>query len=135
MSRDYSKTGNTKSGMVILRGMIMGVLVTAAAMLIFAVLMLVFEVDRRFAVPFSTVSIALGTFFAALFAARRIGDKGYLIGLIVGGLTFAVITLVSLFLSKNGLSYNTLFHFVIMLLSSLIGGIWGVNRKKTQKYI
>ena len=38
-------------------------------------------------------------------------------------------------INRGGLTQNTLFRFVILMLSSVIGGILGVNRKSQHKYI
>ena len=59
--------------------------------------------------------------------AKKIKDNGYIIGAIVGFVLFFVITLISLILG-NSLTLNTLFHFIIFMLSSMVGGIVGVNR-------
>ena len=132
MSDDLLKnTGNKKSAYVL--GGIIGLVISLAAMLLFATVLLFFGIDRAYAAPFATISVGAGSFFASKVAARKIGDKGYLTGLIVGMITFALITAVSLILG-NGLSLNTLFHFVIIMLASVSGGILGVN-KKQKKYI
>ena len=65
--------------------------------------------------------------------AKKTGEKGYLTGIIIGSVVFIVITLFSLIMGNN-LSLNTLFHFIIIMLSSIVGGIMGVN-KKSKKYI
>jgi putative membrane protein (TIGR04086 family) len=73
---------------------------------------------------------------AAFFTARKVGNKGYLIGIIVGLVSFAAVLLVSLLVSKQSIGVNTLFHLVIILISSMIGGILGINSLvKSKKYI
>lgn len=114
-------------------GAVVGVLVTFIMMLVFASILVLLDIDRAYATPFATISIAFGSFIASRIAARKIGDKGYFTGLIIGAVVFIVITAISLFLG-NSLSLNTLFHFIIIMLSSLAGGISGVN-KKTKKLI
>ena len=132
MSDDLLKNiGNKKSAYVL--GGIIGLVVSLVAMLIFATVLLLFDIDRAYATPFATVSVGVGSFFASKIASCKIGDKGYLTGLIVGMITFVLITAVSLILG-NGLSLNTLFHFVIIMLASVSGGILGVN-KKQKKFI
>ncbi len=116
-------------------GLIIGVGSTLLLMLLFAALMLSLDIDRNMASPFATISAAVGALLSSLFAARKIGDRGYLVGLLVGLAAFAVITAISLIVSPNGLGYNTLFHLIIITLSSVIGGILGVNVGKSKKYI
>ena len=135
MPKEFKGTGAPKKHLIYIKGMVVGLLATAACIVLFALIMLFFETGREFAAPFATVSVAAGTFLAALYTSRRIGDKGYLNGLIIGAATFGIVTLASLIISKEGLSLNTLFHFVIIVLSSLMGGILGVNWRKNRKYI
>lgn len=134
MSGDFSKKDTVNKKIAYLWGVILGVLVCLVTMLIFSAVLLFFNIDRAYATPFATVSVAIGCFIAARHTAKKIGDKGYLVGLIIGSVVFTAITALSLILG-DGLSLNTLFHFIIMMLSSLVGGITGVNKNKHKKYI
>ena len=134
MSDDFSKKDTVNKKIAYLSGAILGVLVCLVMMLIFSAGLLFLNIDRAYATPFATVSVAIGCFIAARHTAKKIGDKGYLVGLIIGSVVFTAITALSLILG-NGLSINTLFHFIIMMLSSLVGGITGVNKNKHKKYI
>jgi len=134
MSDDFSKKDTVNKKIAYLSGAILGVLVCLVMMLIFSAVLLFLNIDRAYATPFATVSVAIGCFIAARHTAKKIGDKGYLVGLIIGSVVFTAITALSLILG-NGLSINTLFHFIIMMLSSLVGGITGVNNNKHKKYI
>ena len=102
---------------------------------LFAAIILLVGLDRGYSIPFSTVSLSLGSFAAAYFISRRCEKNGYLIGTLVGIISFAAVTVISLIVTKNGLSINTLFHFIIIVLASAIGGILGLNRSKSSKYI
>ena len=114
---------------VVIKGTLIGVLITAVAMLIFAGIMLGLDTDRAYAAPFATVSLAAGCFAAAFYAAKKIGNRGYLVGLVVGAAVFAVVTVVSLAVCKGSVTLNTLFHLIIVMLASVAGGISGVNRR------
>jgi len=130
----FSKVEDKKS-FICLKSILIGVGVTVVAMLVFAAAMLFLEVDRGLAKPFATVSVALGSLFASMYAAKKIGDRGYLIGALVGLAVFAVITIIALILNEGNFTNNTIFHFVIIVLASIIGGIVGVNKDKSKKYI
>lgn len=134
MSADFSKKDTVNKKSAYLVGAILGVLGTLAAMLIFAAVLLFLNIDRAYAVPFATISLAVGSFIASRYTAKKIGDKGYLIGIIIGAVLFVFITALSLVVG-NSLSLNTFFHFVIIMLSSIVGGIMGVNKDKNKKYI
>ncbi|MBP3706387.1 MAG: TIGR04086 family membrane protein [Clostridia bacterium] len=134
MQNEFS--GNIKKNLpLIIKGTIVGVGLTLISMVIFATIMLIFNLDRNLSVPFSTVSLAIGCFFAAIYTSKNIGRKGYLVGLIIGIIVFVMVTLISLIITSDGFSYNTLFHFIIILLSSVSGGIMGVNKNKKTRYI
>ena len=134
MNKPFNVKENTNLVHYLL-GAILGVFVTMAMIFIFAAIMLFTEADRDLASPLATVSVAVGTFVAAFYSAFKIGDKGYKVGIIVGMICFALITLVALLIKKGGFTVNSLFNLIIFMLSGIIGGIVGVNRKNNHKYI
>ena len=126
MSTEFFKP---KSGVLkaALFGTLIGTATVLAAMLLFAALIYFLNLDRAYAAPLATLSLGLGSFTAALFVSKKTGQKGYLTGIIVGLITFAIVTAISIIVSNAGITINTLFHFIIILLASAIGGILGVN--------
>lgn len=134
MEYEFSKKDTVNKKSAYLLGAILGVLSTLVAMLGFSAVILFFNVDRAYATPFATISLSLGSFVASNITAKKIGDKGYIVGLIIGLTVFVLITVLSLIMG-GGFSLNTLFHFIIVTLSSLVGGITGVNGKSRKKYI
>ncbi|MEE0808895.1 MAG: TIGR04086 family membrane protein [Acutalibacteraceae bacterium] len=128
------KKNNDKLVPIFIKGIVLGVLVNILLLLIFAAVILLADIDRAFAQPLSSIALGVGGFVAAIYTAKKIGGKGYLVGLIIGLLSFVVVTLIGLIINKNGLTKASVFRFIISFLSSVIGGIIGVN-KKTQKYI
>ena len=115
MSDEILKAKSGKLGMIFI-GATIGIAVTITALILFAALIYFLNLDRSYCVPFSTVSLALGSFAASYFVSKRIGDKGYLIGAFTGLISFALITVISLIINKSGLTLNTLFHFIIIVL-------------------
>ena len=134
MSYDLSKPRTGKL-VTYLIGALIGIAVTFAFLLIFSAAIILFGLDRAYSVPFATVSLALGSLAAAYYVSRKSEKKGYLIGTFIGLISFAAVTVISLIVNKSGLTLNTLFHFIIILLASAIGGILGVNKGKSKKYI
>ncbi len=108
---------------------------TLVFVLIFAVIMYLIEGGYEYSSIFATVSIAIGSLVASFYLGNKQGQKGILIGLAVGGITFIIITLISLLMDNGAVGINILFHFIIIMLASLIGAILGVNKKANQKYI
>lgn len=111
-------------------GTIIGLAVTFLFVLIFAAVLLIFGLNKEFADPFATVSLACGSFSAAYFIAYKIGSKGYLIGLCAGGIIFLITTLIGLVINGGAVTLNTLFHLIIVTLSGVLGGILAVNKEK-----
>lgn len=134
--KNFLKTqiGQNKTGLII-TGALIGISITVLAMLILSFIMLVFGLDDGLSAPFATLSLGLGAFSAAFYASRKVGSRGYLVGLIVGIISFLTVLLISLFVSKQSIGANTVFHLVIIVISSLIGGILGVNFKSSKKFI
>lgn len=120
---------------VFIKGFIIEALITAVGVLTFAVVMYFLEAGYEYSAVFATVSLAIGCFFGAFFAAKKLGQKGLLNGAIVGIITFATILVISLIVDKGAVTVNTLFHLIIFMLSSVIGGIVGVNKAHNKKYI
>ena len=120
---------------LILKSAIIETLVTAVFIFIFSAVMFLTESAYNYATVFATASIAIGSLAAAYYAAKTVGKRGFLTGVATGGITFLIITIISLILDKGEVTSNTLFHFIIIMLSSLIGGIFGVNKDKNKKII
>ena len=111
------------------------IFVTLVAIFVFAAVMLFCELPAEYSTIFATASVALGSFLAAFYAAKKLSKRGFAVGLIVGGITFIIVTLISIFTDKGSFTSNTLFHLIIIMLASLIGGIMGVNKGLNKKYI
>jgi len=119
---------------LIIKNAVILVLSSVFFMALFAVLMYFFELDKNYSPIFATVSVALSCLITAYYTSGKIKQKGFIIGLIIGLSVSIIVTIISLIIDKGNVTSNTLFHFIIFLLSSLIGGVFGVN-KKGKKYI
>ena len=113
---------------------IIEIAVTLLTVSLFSIVMNLADIDYKYSPVFGSVAVALGCLIASYFLSNKKKNKGYLIGAATGFITFIVITLVGLIINQGGIGINTLFHLVIIMLSSIIGGILGVN-KKGKKYI
>ena len=135
MGKDALYNKDKKGYLSYIFGFLIGAIVTAVFIVIFALVMYLSGAAFKYAPVFATLSVAIGCFAAAFFTAKRQGSRGLLIGAVIGGIAFILITLVSLIVNSGGITLNTLFHFIIIMLSSLIGGIIGVNKGNRHKYI
>lgn len=113
---------------------VLEIIVTAVFIFAFSAVMYFLNLSNELSPVLATVSVALGVLVAAFYAAKKVGSKGYLVGLAVGGITFLIILLISLVVDSGGITINTVFHLIIIMLAALIGGISGVN-KRGKKYI
>ena len=135
MGKDALYGKDKKGYLIYILGFVIGIVVTAVFITLFAVIMYLSGSAFKYAPVFATVSVAIGSLTAAFFTAKKRGSHGLIIGAVIGGITFILITLISLIINRGGVSVNTLFHFIIIMLSSLIGGVIGVNKGKSHKYI
>lgn len=120
--------------MLIIKATIIEILVAAVFICIFGLLMMILELDKIYSPLLANISISIATLVSSYITSKKIGNKGYLTGLIVGGVTFLIITLISFIIDEGSITTNTLFHLIIIILSGMIGGVLGVN-KKQEKYI
>lgn len=120
--------------MLIIKATIIEILVAAVFICLFGLLMMILELDKIYSPLLANISISIATLVSSYITSKKIGNKGYLTGLIVGGVTFLIITLISFIIDDGSITTNTLFHLIIIILSGMIGGVLGVN-KKQEKYI
>lgn len=119
----------------IIIGIIAGSIATAVVLLIMALILTLWDFSPDAAVPMSSIALAIGSFTAGILASKLYRRKGLLLGLLTGLFLFMIITLISLAVSKTGFSLFTLIRFFIIVLSSVIGGIMGVNTGNRKKII
>jgi len=115
-----------------LKGVIIGIALCFSAILLSALIILLLKLDRAYSEAFATISVSIGGFASSFYISCKQKSKGYILGLIIGLVFFLFITIISLIVTKCTLTSNTLFHFVIIMLSSVVGGIMGVNKEKNR---
>ncbi len=98
-------------------------------MLVLAGIATAADLGESFATPFASLSLAAGGFTSGFVASKRLRRGGLVNGAVCGGVIFAVVLAVSLVADEGGITLNTLFNFIISLLSSVIGGVWGTGKK------
>ena len=103
--------------------------ITLVMVALLALIMNFAEIDYKYSPVCATVSVAVGVFADAFCLSSKKGSKGLFHGLIIGFSTFVLVTLVGLILNNGAIGINTLFHLIIFVLSGLIGGVLGVNKK------
>ena len=134
MQKELIKNSSVNYALII-KTALLELLVTGVIMLLFSALMYFCDIGFEYSLLFSTLSVAVGLFIASYYMAYKRRDKGMLTGFICGVITFMIILIISLIIDDGGITYNTLFHLIIFLLSALIGGVLGVNKAINKKYI
>ena len=109
---------------------LLGFLITFVFMLAFAAVTVAADLPDSFAAPFASLASAAGSLAAAFIASKKLRQNGLLNGIIVGGAIFLVTVTLALIIGDGGLTLNTLFNFIILILSGLIGGVAGLSQKR-----
>ena len=73
------------------------------------------------------LSFFLGGFLSGMQATK----KGALEGLKIGGITLLLFLLLSTFLFQTSFELKTMLYAIILLLTSTVGGIIGINKKSS----
>ena len=100
-------------------GFVIGVITAAVFIVLFALIMFFWGAASKYAPVFATVSVGAGCFDAAFFTAKKQGNRGWLAGAVIGGITFVLITLVSIIINTHNRK-SSLFHFAADLCGVLI---------------
>ncbi len=128
--------GENKIGyMTIIKTVLIFIAVFVVAAFIFALVLYFLEGGYELSPLFATLSLAIGGFASSFFLGNHKGEKGILLGGAVALVVFIITALITLLVNRGAVSIHLLLRFVIILLSSLIGAIIGVNKKANKKFI
>ncbi len=131
--RSAGKSNNATTNMItMLKAVTFGLLATTVVLLLFSFLMCKKDVPFVLLNPFSAGLLMLGSFISGYLAARRIRERGMMIGALCGLIIFLLLLLAS-FMSKFDVGLAALIKLVISVVSGAIGGIIGVNAKFKRK--
>lgn len=132
---ENKKFFDDKTIKAIILGAILGTSVISLLLILCALLMSFDILSIDFASICSTLSLSIGAFFSGFFAAKSLKKNGMLIGAILGGILFLIFTAISLIASLTAPTLLTLLKGIIMVVSSALGGILGVNIAAKRKII
>ena len=76
----------------------------------------------------SFIVLIIASLFSGYYLAKHKKKKGYLIGALMGTINIFFLIILSLIFSK--ISLISLLYYFILMLSSITGGIFGINHKK-----
>lgn len=76
----------------------------------------------------SFIVLVISSLYSGFYLAKHSEQKGYLMGALIGIINIFFLIILSLIFSK--LSVISLLYYLILLLSSITGGIFGINHIK-----
>lgn len=119
----------------IARGIFMAYVVTLPMFLIFAYILTYTNYPQKLISPVVIIITIISIFVAGSSVSKYIRSRGWLNGGIVGFIYMMVLYVVSsLVFGSFSMNGHVVMVFVIGVLTGMIGGIIGVNFKKTAKY-
>lgn len=109
-------------------GVLRGFIITVILLLIFAVVMTFIEVSSRASYIFYLITTILSIMYASIYAVRKIGRRGWLIGILVTLLYLCVLYVVSI-ISGNSIAVGVdgIRRVVLALIVGALSGIIGIN--------
>lgn len=100
---------------------------------VFSLVMVVFGFNNSFIPFFTAISLAVSTFVGAYFLGKAFAGKALIVGGINGLIIYLLVVIVSAIFSDGNFSLTSLFNFLIIFLSSVIGAVMGVNSANKRK--
>ena len=127
MNKVFSLNPKSSKPTAITLGLLLSMVVSVAALLLSALILTLGDFSESIALPLSSLSLGLGSFFGSRYTAKRIQEKGYLCGIINSGILFLVTMIIGIIL--NGFSFTavSVVRLITVMLLGLIGGITGIN--------
>lgn len=78
---------------------------------------------------FELSSIVISILIGSIYLGRRSQSKGYLEGLKIGFIIIIATLIINLLIIKNKFSFEIIIYYLIILVSSMLGSIVGINKK------
>lgn len=97
------------------------------ALALFSAITLLFNIDKNVIPFFSVLSLCLGSFVGAFLSGKSFGSRALIVGGINGILLYILISITAAIINGGKITLSSLFNLLIVLLSSVIGAIFGVN--------
>ena len=135
MSRKFSVTSQISKPRVFLYGTIISLLCATVCILLFALLLTLCDLSASIAYPLSSLSIGFGGLVGSRYVSRKIGEKGYLCGIIIGIIIFSINSIVIFVMGGGSFTFFSLIRFVIVIIMSMLGGILGINTKSSKSLV
>lgn len=127
----YSKNQNSSNYFIeIIKGTIIGLILTIILILIFTIILTYTKLSENLIPLINSVIMILGISSGAVITSRKVDNKGWLSGGLIGILYFLVILVLGLLFIKDfTLEKYSLVKALIAIVTGCIGGMIGINIK------
>lgn len=124
---------NKKNSMYVLytlKGLALAYIVTFIMMLIFS-LLLTYTSLKESIIPVLNTVIMIGSIvLGSIYLTFKIGEKGWLNGMIIGVLYFLILLLLNkLIITDSSITFYSFTKLLISIVTGVIGGMIGINLK------
>lgn len=135
MKKSYSVSSQLSKPTIFAIGLGIAILVVAVAIMLFSLFMTLIDIPKDYVFPLSSVAIGIGSFIGSRVVAKKLMEKGYLCGIIIGILLFIIFTIVAIIVSGAQFTALTPLRLVISVLMGMLGGVSGINTKSTRSLV
>lgn len=114
-------------------GTVAGVVVTAAILMLFSLLLSSNSLPQGILTPMAIAALCMGSFAGGGVSAKLTGERGLLMGAGTGLLLFLVLLIAGSAVQLVGLDALLFLRLTLMVISASLGGVIGVNLKKRRR--
>ena len=135
MNKVFSLNPKSSKASAVTIGAVLSIVVSFFMILLSALILTLGDFSESIAFPLSSLSLGVGSFFGSRYTAKKLQEKGYLCGIINGGIVFIVNIIISII--ANGFSFTALsiIRLLIIMLTGMIGGITGINSGHSSRLV
>jgi putative membrane protein (TIGR04086 family) len=119
----------------VLKGILAAYIITIPAFMLFALILSNTDYPQKLITPAVVITTVISVLTAGAVSTRGLKNKGWLNGSIVGFIYMLILYLLSSLIYRNfSIDNYVVTMTVIGILTGAIGGIIGINIKKSSKY-
>lgn len=82
---------------------------------------------------FELIATILSMVLGGIYLGKNSSKKGFLEGLKIGGATIIILFIFGYLAFDKGFSFSSLLFYTILLISSVLGSIFGINKKSSNE--
>ena len=110
---------------------IIAVIITIIALLIFSIVLAKTDLSEDTMIPIITTSTAIAILIGAVMCGKKVSSKGIINGGLVGGIYIIILYVLSSLINREfSLNLSSIILIIVSIITGIIGGIIGVNFSK-----